>query len=513
MGYPKLINWLKYQQKKYNIFFETLKIPNNIQTICINLNNIVYNIYDNINNKQVENIEDLIIDNTIVYLNNIINKYKTKYFFITLDGIPPYNKLNQQRIKRYNLFFKNNKDIETKINKWNASYNILPGTEFIKKLDIKLCEFINNNKNIKIYYSSYKKYGEGVHKIIQYIKRYIHNNNNVLIYGCDSDITLLSLINSIVYNNNIYIFNGYNDKVKYYNINEMKKILMNLFKSLTNMANFIVIYLFINFHQIPFYESINLIVNMINDNSNLDLLYQENDVFKINNKILLHFIEELKNKEIILFKNYDNLMSKEYFDILKTNPKLNINMLNEIDSIREKQNDYNKFSIINLKDKNNNEIKTIMNTYKNKYYNYYNIKIINEICKDYFYGFYWLFNYYFNCELNEKLCATNPDNIWYYKYYCAPFINNLFNYYKEHNEEYDEVYFMSEDNTINFNEQLSYIIPYTHLNDFLIEKINGNKNLIIEKEFFIDTLHKINTYDCVYIIPLIDYNVLKNIVK
>ena len=152
MGYPKLINWLKYQQKKYNIYFETLKIPNNIQTICINLNNIVYNIYDEIKNKDIENIENLIIDNSILYLSNIINKYKTKYFFITLDGIPPYNKLNQQRIKRYNLFFTNNKYNKTKINKWNASYNILPGTEFIKKLDIKLCEFINNNKNIKIYY-------------------------------------------------------------------------------------------------------------------------------------------------------------------------------------------------------------------------------------------------------------------------------------------------------------------------------------------------------------------------
>ena len=489
MGFPKLIGWFKYQSKLNHIFFKTNKLKNNIKfnVICFNLNNIIYEIYDNIFNKNIDNIEDIIINNTIKYLTEIMNTYNKSYIFIALDGIPSYQKITQQRIKRYNIYYRHLKD-DNKKNKWNALNKILPGTNFIIKLDNKIMEFINNNNDKKILYSSYNKDGESVYKIIQYIKKYCKNKNNILIYGCDSDTILLSLINSLLYNNNIYIFN----KEYYYNIYELKNVLYKIFNNFNSIINFIIIYILINFHNIHFYD-IDTIINITKE-INKPLLYKDNDenIYKINNKILLIVMTKLNNEELKLCKNYNNLMNKSYFEKLMLNPKIK-DKIEEVYNIRIKQNDYDKFKDF-INDNN------ILINYKKDYYNYYNINQIEDLCDSYLYGFYWLINYNFSCELKDDLSSNCPDWTWYYPYYCSPFMSDLYKYFKNNYENIEFIISNNNDKNKSFNHQLIYIIPFEYL-----KNINNETSLLYKQIY--------NNKNFVFDIPLIDYEVLKSIIK
>lgn len=555
MKYPKLINLLRKIQINKKIYFEINNKDfnvKNINLICFNINNLLYDNYNIIDKSNINNIdefEDCIINNTINYIINIINKYKNCHYFLSLDGIPPYQKITQQRIKRFNIYYKNKNNIN---NIWETTYNILPGTNFIKKVNNKFISFINNynksNNNNNIHYS-FNKDGESIHKINQYIKKFFNNNNinNIIIYGYESELIILLLIN-ILNNNNNNIFINYSidylNKKGFYDIKQLYKLFLAIFNNNVNkIYNFIVLYLLINFYQlqIPLFDNINLLINLIN-NFNDKLLFKNNNDYIINNKALLNLLNLLSNKELELFKNYNNLMNKKYFNNLINMYYINVNNnknnsnnnnnkiinynekviknLNIINEIRIKQKDYDKFNNINFQN-NNNNINDIFNIYKNNYYEFYNIKSINSLCENYFYGFYWLINYYFNCKLDKNYNASCPDKYWYYKYYCLPFISSLYDYYNYNLNKYNDVNFINSNNNnqILYEHQLIYIIPLEHLkniNNDLYEKIlnnNNNKLNVNLNNIKIDTLHKIFYSDCNYLIPLIDFNVVKNILK
>lgn len=155
--------------------------------------------------KNKEKLEDGMIKrilNYIDYLTNIVNPQKLLY--ISVDGVAPLAKMNQQRKRRFRSGDDNQlrNDIKKKyghvISKpWNNTA-ITPGTEFMEKLHQAIIEFIKNKKDkVKIIYSSYHSPGEGEHKILQDIKKRSKdktNNEDVyVIYGLDADLIFLSL--------------------------------------------------------------------------------------------------------------------------------------------------------------------------------------------------------------------------------------------------------------------------------------------------------------------------------
>ena len=132
--------------------------------------------------------------------------------FIAFDGTAPVAKLEQQRQRRYKSLYQNKiaKTILKRVeDPWNTTA-ITPGTKFMIGLNETLRKkYTNPTKyNVKnIILSPSDKYGEGEHKLFDYIRAFPeqHLNKNTVIYGLDADLIMLS-INHLPVNPNIYLF-------------------------------------------------------------------------------------------------------------------------------------------------------------------------------------------------------------------------------------------------------------------------------------------------------------------
>lgn len=162
-----------------------------------------------------EQFENLLIQRVI----NMIGVYieyiqPSDFVYIAFDGVAPFAKMNQQRTRRHKGM------ITSKINhvigmeecnmKWTTS-NITPGTLFMNKLSSRVAKAFGGLETHyrvkKIIVSCSDEPGEGEHKLFQYIRS--HNegfqNKNMVIYGLDSDLIMLSLFHCEIFNN-LYIF-------------------------------------------------------------------------------------------------------------------------------------------------------------------------------------------------------------------------------------------------------------------------------------------------------------------
>ena len=153
----------------------------------------------------VNNLEQMMLQRIINYIDYLISYVNpSELVYIAVDGVAPLAKINQQRKRRYKSIEENKikNDIYKKHNVPNntnwSNIVITPGTEFMKKLDKKIKEYIKllniKNKNLKIIYSSYEERGEGEHKILQYMKKnYKEEKKTHVIYGLDADLIFLAL--------------------------------------------------------------------------------------------------------------------------------------------------------------------------------------------------------------------------------------------------------------------------------------------------------------------------------
>jgi 5'-3' exonuclease len=184
---------------------------------------------------------------------------------IAFDGVAPVAKLNQQRERRYKSWFTsmiekrfqslqdkvhntNHNSSKTNVTEWNTS-SITPGTEFMKKLNSTIhthfsaiamaatykgantdtnadADTDTNSKtktntaagpgtnkttdNIipcQIILSTSDKYGEGEHKIYEFIRMNpeYHRDTTTVIYGLDADLIMLTL-NHLHIAPNLYIY-------------------------------------------------------------------------------------------------------------------------------------------------------------------------------------------------------------------------------------------------------------------------------------------------------------------
>ena len=158
--------------------------------------------------------ESQIFENIATYVNFLFNLVQPrKVFFLSVDGVAPRSKMNQQRSRR----FKSAQEAiekETKARRMGQtlpsdprfdSNCITPGTEFMNKLHLFMVEFIAKKiqncqewREVEIIYSGYDVPGEGEHKIMDYI-RYSKTNDSFehdtrhCLYGLDADLINLGL--------------------------------------------------------------------------------------------------------------------------------------------------------------------------------------------------------------------------------------------------------------------------------------------------------------------------------
>lgn len=300
------------------------------------------------------------IDNLIM---NIIITENLKEIYISIDGTPTMSKIVEQKKRRHMNYiigcfkeqiyekFKNTIDeinnifYENKIS-FNRGY-ITSWSSYIQEIfnnlnspnyNIKLKEKCINLRNISI--SSAYEFGEGEKKIMEHIL-FNKRSGSYVIFSPDSDVVLLSLImqNKLIKCNienrfNLIRHNQMENEIENISICKLRDNIynfiynkMNNYRKYNHLKSNIIddivgIFTFFGNDFLPKIESINtkngFIVLMdvyakhLNwcRNYNIYLLFEENDIIRINHDVFCNIINKIsENEDKLLF---DKFLASEY---------------------------------------------------------------------------------------------------------------------------------------------------------------------------------------------------------
>ena len=196
MGIP---SYFSYIIKNYTDIIRNIQYCDQFQHLFMDCNSIVYSAYHalekNDKNETKETIESKILEEVVNQIHQyilLINPNKSIY--IAFDGVAPFAKMNQQRVRRYKTEF-------TSLGKptlWNTM-SITPGTAFMDALNKKIIkEFQGKSKKYgveNIWISNSNKVGEGEHKLFEKLRKdhEYFKNDQIALYGLDSDLIMLSI--------------------------------------------------------------------------------------------------------------------------------------------------------------------------------------------------------------------------------------------------------------------------------------------------------------------------------
>lgn len=408
-------------------------------------NSIIYDVIKELENR----IEDP-ITNELIYKNvceklvlyiNIVNPRNEIY--ISLDGVSPSAKIEQQRQRRYKTQVVRN--IKNQINPSERTYfdtnQITPGTEFMDNLCLYITEYfkmrdILNNKHINIILNLSTSPGEGEHKIYNYIRQNHHvlktkyntYKYNHLIYGLDSDLIMLSLINYDIVSD-IYLLreaphfinkinNKYVPGILYYiDFNIIKSIITHgIHQDDYVLVSFIIgndfiphnpaftlrndgLAVIIDTYKKTFSKNIGKrnITHIYNNRRTIDHVNLKKLFIELSNIESVNFKENLERK-----LNFSNKIQRTSINDMTLDDKINFIPKSNVDK------EYSIFKHCS------NEINKKKIYYKVCFGNDYNN--ITPILENYLEALYWNFDYY---------TQNNIDVFWKYNYNHAPFLSDV----------------------------------------------------------------------------------------
>ena len=225
MGIPKFAYFLT---SRYPLIVKKIKVEADvpeIDNLYLDFNGIIHNVSHNYfcDASKITSTTNEIYAEICEVINQIVHLVKPKkLLMISVDGVAPRAKMNQQRIRRFRKDLnakreeekkeKENKE-ENNINEINNNNDIVfdtnaisPGTKFMFHLTYYIKDYILKQKkvdanwmNIEVLLSGSDVPGEGEHKILEYIRNYkLSESYNPYtkhcIYGLDADLIMLSLI-------------------------------------------------------------------------------------------------------------------------------------------------------------------------------------------------------------------------------------------------------------------------------------------------------------------------------
>jgi 5'-3' exonuclease len=158
--------------------------------------------------------EETLIRRVIVRINEIVSAVQpTNTLYIAFDGVAPFAKMEQQRVRRYKTAFMASLDFHKETvavkspddssgaPKWSTS-SITPGTRFMDLLSSRIeYEYASAGKfglrDLRVSTSRYA--GEGEHKMFHYMrtKKPTQHKERVAVYGLDSDLIMLSVFHCL----------------------------------------------------------------------------------------------------------------------------------------------------------------------------------------------------------------------------------------------------------------------------------------------------------------------------
>lgn len=390
---------------------------------------------------QLDNVIDIISINNLI--TNILNHIKTKVLYIDADKNHKHiiNDIitliiflgNDFLPKIQSLYSKNSiqiiLDIYIKFLNWNRNLYKFITFEDNGKMKLNYDNLINIIKKFseneeKLIYESYlsyeyKNYGY-LNKIFEEntyscyfldkLNRYIHGFNKVIRYIKDNKNTNASE----VYNN---IINKFTDKnIWQKQFVEIEGFVINNNNTDTYTDTYTDI-------EVCVHNILTIIIEKINKNENenkcgLKLIkYSSSIDDKFHQQILQQNLihPKMKINEYHIEKYKLENMLDEYKNI--GNNILQNNDFGKVD-IRYKYSEYKLYT-----DRNINEKKNI---YYNKLIKCHTQNDVDNLCKEYIEGFFWIYDFYFN--KNDRNENINNISTWVYKHNRTPFFTEILSY-------------------------------------------------------------------------------------
>ena len=139
--------------------------------------------------------EDALIQLVILHLTDVVREIGGPHnnVFIAIDGVVPMAKMRQQRLRRFKSVWE--KEYKKENTRWDTNA-ITPGTVFMQKLSHALQMVCDRYKWTL---SSEMVPGEGEHKIQAELRTGKYKGEDIVIYGMDADLIVLSLLSQTLY--------------------------------------------------------------------------------------------------------------------------------------------------------------------------------------------------------------------------------------------------------------------------------------------------------------------------
>jgi 5'-3' exonuclease len=420
--------------------------------------------------------EQSVINSVVGNIENYIKMINpTESIFIAFDGVAPFAKMDQQRTRRHKTLFLSNVDYgqDKNENKWNTSA-ITPGTRFMEKLSNKIdYEFKHaagkyKVKNIIVSCSNVA--GEGEHKLYSNIRSGNLINDNIAVYGLDSDLIMLSIFH-LKYCKNIFVFRETPEFLKkliqisksdiekphFLDISLLSSSILSEMKCKYSDKQRIYDYVFLCFllgnDFLPHFPAMNIRTHGIQGlldiyrnciGSFYDRFFISKNSGKIQWRNVGIFINEIAKREHeFLLNEYflrDNLDKKQYLEktaLEKEDILTNVPMIYRVDekyiNPNEKYWEERYYKILFEIERNSENIKAI--------------------CNNYMEGLEWVYKYYtHDC----------PNWRWKYEYHYPPLFSDLC----KHIPHFEMDFIVNDDmNNRPFSPyaQLAYVLPYNNL--------------------------------------------------
>ena len=434
MGIPA---YFSYIVKNHLDIIQKFTKDTKISHFYLDSNSIIYDSiheidFENIKSDELNHILKLIVKKIHALIDVIT---PTKNIFIAFDGVAPLAKLDQQRTRRYKSYYQSkiSKNIfKTKTDPWNTAA-ITPGTIFMEKLNTYVRKYFENKfPDNNIILSLTDEYGEGEHKIFEYIRQneVLHKNEKTVIYGLDADLIMLC-INHLPICNNIYLYRETPSFIQSISkdlepnesyimdipaltkeiLNEMNKEYNELFP-FEKVYDYIFICFFLGNDFLPHFPALNIRTGGINK-----LLNAYKETIRSN--------EYLTDGKKIIWKNvrkFVAFLAENEYEYIKKESFLRKRKTSHSFSDKTPEERWNKFDNTPSFER---QVESYINVQKDgwqsRYYNaLFELKIDDirrkQISTNYLEGLEWTMKYY------SQGC---PDWRWTYNYYYPPLLTDL----------------------------------------------------------------------------------------
>ena len=475
-NYPQIVKNLKFHKKNGTRF----------HNLFMDCNSIIYDAIRSISDLE-DDFESKLIDIVIEKIHKYIleiNPLNT--IFIAFDGVAPLAKMNQQRTRRYKSDFLSKMEYikSEKELKWSTS-NITPGTKFMDMLSKKISyHFLNTETKYKVknvIVSGSDEVGEGEHKIFKYIRDHPNIEENMMLYGLDSDLIMLSIFNNSCFRKG-FIFREAPEFIKSSIVldekpNENEPYVLDIsllcdsilremnckYPDKQRVYDYVFLCFLLGNDFLPHFPALNIrthgIPVLLDMYSDIIGKYHDRFLISKNNKIQWRFfgkfIKELaKNEYQFLLEEYGVRDKHEKRNWKENTPEEREQALQNIPIIYRIEE---KYICPSEKMWEERYYKSLFHLEKNQ-------NELNNICTNFLEGMEWVFKYY---------SGDCPDWRWSYNYHYPPLLSDLQHFIPD----FDTTFIRINRKPFTPKVQLAYVLPTSQF-DLIIEK---NRKHLLKK--------------------------------